>query len=329
MYRKEVYNTVKGFDEEYQDIFQDVDINLKVSALGLKHYCIREKHHIHVDHGTRNEGPDMGEERIKEIQFDSNKISNDWLRTKKPPQFNKELFSFIICGTKDNQFDMLCDSLKTGISHEMMVINNKNNIFDNASDAFNLGSELSVSKYNIFCHQDIVFKEKDILDTIATRIRQIEDSDNRWGVLGVAGAGWIEGRGRIFEHYMDAETRSRGNFQKIQTVDEFICIIKNDNMIKYDSKTIDHWHFYGADICLSALSMGLNNYVINANMAHLSDGSENLKNHFEEYKLQCRRMLAKWVSKFPNITTTTMQYHDGEIVYFGKHKDVFEQMDES
>jgi len=315
MYRKDLYWQVGGLDENYQDIFQDVDMNLQMSSRGFKHYCLREKYHIHVDHGTRNEGPNMGEERIKEIQSDVSRIRKNWLATKKPPVFNESTFSFVVCATKPEEVKGLCNSIDTLVTHEMMLINNRNNIFTNASEALNYGIKLSSSMYNILCHQDVRYSSN-TLEVILSRIDDVEKQEKNWGVLGIAGAGWTDTKQRTFLHFMDSVGKSSGFYKEIQTLDECFSVIKNNKILHYDETILDHWHFYGADICLSAIEKGFRNYVINTKVIHLSNGLDNLNKHFKEYQIQCRRLLSKWKDKFPYITTTTMQYKDNEIIYF-------------
>lgn len=56
MIRKNLFNEVEGFDEMYSDIYQDVDLSLKVSNLGLTNFCIRDRFLVHTAHGTRKKG---------------------------------------------------------------------------------------------------------------------------------------------------------------------------------------------------------------------------------------------------------------------------------
>jgi GT2 family glycosyltransferase len=53
MIKKTIFKEVNGFNEEYKDIFQDVDLNLKVAALGYDNICIRTQSILHVDHSSR------------------------------------------------------------------------------------------------------------------------------------------------------------------------------------------------------------------------------------------------------------------------------------
>jgi len=87
MIRKELFNKVNGFDEGYKDIYQDVDLNLKVAKLGYINFCIREKALIHVDHGTRK--TDATPESYKDAQ----KFHNDWKTNPVPVNLVKPTYS--------------------------------------------------------------------------------------------------------------------------------------------------------------------------------------------------------------------------------------------
>jgi GT2 family glycosyltransferase len=54
MIRKVDFDRVNGFNEEYHDLYQDVDLSLKVERIGKYNFCVRDNFLIHVAHGTRD-----------------------------------------------------------------------------------------------------------------------------------------------------------------------------------------------------------------------------------------------------------------------------------
>jgi hypothetical protein len=53
----------------------------------------------------------------------------------------------------------------------------------------------------------------------------------------------------------------------VQTLDEIVLIIRRSSGLRFDER-LSHFHFYGADICLSAAERGMRSYVIPAFCIH-------------------------------------------------------------
>lgn len=107
-----------------------------------------------------------------------------------------------------------------------------------------------------------------------------------------------------------------GNFKEVQTVDELSLIMRKDSPFRFDSDTFDHFHWYGADICLKAISMGYKNFAIDADCMHLSDGQANLSGgHAEAFINQGIKLFKKWSTTFPYFRTTTAIFMSKERLF--------------
>ena len=308
MIRREYFEKVGGFDEEYIDVFQDVDLNNKISSLGLDNFCIRERALIHVDHGSRKSDstPDSKTDLIKYLKT--------W--TKKGPKRvkNKPKYSILICATKKHQMKKYLESIKSRESYEFLYVNNTKNYMV-SSTALNVLREVSVGEILMYTHQDVYFKSPEPFSRIDKIIGKL---GNNFGVIGPAGVQYNGG------HNMKGVDFSSKDYtfdaMKVHTIDEFCLITKRSNKLEF-GEYLDHFHFYGADICLSAMDRGLRNYVVALDMIHDSGGDGNLKegDGYDRYREQARKLYSKWGKKYKMIGTTTARFSNGYIYYFLGH----------
>ena len=300
MIDKIIFNKVNGFNEEYVDILQDVDLNLKVGSLGYDNYCIREKSLIHIDHSSRK-GDETPESKKDLVTY-----SRDWLN-KGPYKHSKKKrkYSLLIVGTKETEIKKVEKSLVTTDEYEFIVYNNKGN-FSYSPKALNLLSDVSHTKYQFLTHQDIEFKEKEPFKKLDNCIRQLPGS---FGVLGIAGVALINGSITGYNYF---EHRYPQSHFRVDTVDEFAMIIDKDKGLKFDESLIG-FHFYGADICLTSLNKGYNNYCIDINIFHHSGGDGNLTYNnnqgWREFKELGRQLYNIHHIKHPNFSTTTTLFN--------------------
>jgi GT2 family glycosyltransferase len=305
MMRKDIFEKVGGFDEQYKDIFQDVDLNLKVSKLGYDNFCIREKALIHVDHGTRK--GDSTPDSPKDFE----KYKRDWTSKGLYPVKNKKRYSILICATDKIQLQTLVESIKTREEYEIIFINNKSNYFW-ASEALNQLTRVSEGEIIFWMHQDVTFDAYEPFATINGIIKQIGEN---FGILGPAGM-QVGGKGSV--RGVDfSSLKYNFDYMRCQTVDEFCIIGKRSNGLKF-GEYLDHFHFYGGDICLESLEKGLSNFVIKIPITHHSGGDGNLTSGdgYYHYLKQGRKFYRKWKSKYPKISTTTVHFRPSEIFWF-------------
>jgi glycosyltransferase involved in cell wall biosynthesis len=139
--------------------------------------------------------------------------------------------------------------------------------FNSAAIAYNDALEKSSNDLVVFCHQDMILPENWITQ-LQEALSFLAKSDPNWGVLGCYGKtrdgrGWgyvySSGRGIIGKPFVQPTP--------VQTLDEIVLIVRKSSGLRFDP-SLPHFHFYGADICLRAASMGMRNYVISAFCVH-------------------------------------------------------------
>lgn len=87
---------------------------------------------------------------------------------------------------------------------------------------------------------------------------------------------------------------------EIETVDECFFLIKKDYFLKYNFSSEKGFHLYAVEYCLDCLENNLQNYVVPANIWHLSDG----RSLGPDYVIQLKRLIKKKQNKFDLICTT-------------------------
>lgn len=124
-------------------------------------------------------------------------------------------------------------------------------------------------EYVILCHQDVrLIDDRAVLET---RLAALNDVDPDWAVAGNAGG---TGPGRLAIRITDPHGRDRrlGPFPaRVSSLDENFIVVRRSARIGF-SRDLAGFHFYGADICLSADVMGYAAYVIDFHLDHLSPG---------------------------------------------------------
>jgi GT2 family glycosyltransferase len=305
MVRKDLFNKVNGFDERYLDIYQDVDLNLKIKKLGYDNFIIRERYLYHIDHGSRKE------EITKESYADASKFKTDWIDKGRFPVKKPAKFSLLICATNETQLKMLKDSIKTREEYEFIYVNNKSNYMWSA-EALNVLTEVSEGEIIFWMHQDVTF---DAYEPFANVMDIANKAGGHFGIMGPAGI-QVGGKGAVRGVDFSA-IKYTFDYMRVQTLDEFCLIGKRSNNIQFD-ESLDHFHFYGADVCLSCLEKGLSNYVIRMPITHHSGGDVNLKRRggYEAYIKQGKKLYKKWGTKYPAISTTTAHFRNGEAEWY-------------
>ena len=99
----------------------------------------------------------------------------------------------------------------------------------------------------------------------------METTDPKWGVLGCFGV-TIDGTAKGYL-YSNGLGRVLGSPfeqpEQVQTLDEFILIIRKSSGLRFD-ELLPYFHLYGADICMTAASLGRKCYAISAFSIHNS-----------------------------------------------------------
>lgn len=155
----------------------------------------------------------------------------------------------------------------------------------------------------VFCHQDFKLNED-----LGLRLRG-KDRRSVYGVIGThAGSAKLIGRIKQTDGSF-VGTRVRDTYP-VQTLDE-VCLIIHSSLfaagLRFDPDF--RFHFYGADLCLSAFKLGFGVHVLQTRCQHTS---KTVKGDWgsAEYLAAKRLFAAKWASFFP-IKTTTATFDRG------------------
>ncbi|MDO5304198.1 MAG: family 2 glycosyl transferase, partial [bacterium] len=130
------------------------------------------------------------------------------------------------------------------------------------------------------------------------------------GVIGVAGCPITKGKSLILTTIVQGKNRDKvGNglrdVTRVQTVDECFFIEKKSYYKEHRFSKNSGWHLYAVEQCLEAQLKGKNNYVIPANLWHISPGdSENIN-----YVYSGINLIKKYGSEFESINTTVEKWY--------------------
>ncbi|MEO1205621.1 MAG: hypothetical protein AAFV45_04750 [Pseudomonadota bacterium] len=252
---------------------------------------------------------------------------------KKLPSFAKPIAPQTICSrdasapaftiatlvTDTAQYAEMCASFADGgftpDTCEYLVIDNTPNLIDTARsdsavsgstpgqtcayEGLNAALTAARAPYVILCHQDVRLGEDDRA-ALEARITDLHDNHPDWALAGNAG-GIAPGELALRITDPHGENQSVGAFpQRVSSLDENFIVVRRAAQIGF-SRNLTGFHFYGADICLAAETMGWQAYVIDFHLHHLSPGNKNAS--FDIAKAAFR---TKWSHAFrPRYVQTT------------------------
>jgi len=278
--RTDLFKNVDGFDPAYGDIFQDVDLMMKIlNTTGKYNYCNRKAEIIHFDNATRF-FKGFNHERWTKMVQDTNYFKEKNKRTKwrriREPTYDLSIITLVNDMNHYYKFMQTLKQQKGQHNIEIIAIPNFNNMFTSLSKALNCGLNVCNSENVILCHQDLLVPN-DWLNRIRKNIQQLEVDKVDWGVIGPAGITMNH-----IPHYylLDNSMKKMHEHDKFRNevfcLDELCMIIKKSSGLKFDEQ-LDGFHFYGLDLCTSALKKGLRNFAIDAWCCHNSgDGKQNV-----------------------------------------------------
>ncbi len=251
-------------------------------------------------------------------------LDKNWIRQTIKEKYTKKINVLMTIATLSNNERQYKDFLndlskqKTNSKIEILIAPNYANIYKSCSEALNILKFLSNGEFVNLCHQDLRCQPYWI-QNILSHIRQLDSKKSKWGVLGMAGSSISTnppseynalylGDGKSGRSFSNHFRQVYGIRKEVQCVDELALIVRKEDGIWFDEETFDHYHYYGADICLQHLYKGNINYAIDAECIHLSDGQSNLDNHKKEYIDNSIKLYNKWKDKFSCWKTTTANF---------------------
>jgi len=219
---------------------------------------------------------------------------------------------------------------ETDCTFELIPVFNHQNEFKSCSQALNHGMSLANSDYYIITHQDLLCPANWV-KRFKEHFDKFERDNIKLGFIGIAGTGKMgkpptSEYGAIYLSNSSATITGRevtfaammrqqwGAYKEVQCLDECAMACRADLGIRYDEVNFDHYHFYGADICMYALSKGYRNFAVDADCHHLSDGQQNLihEAHQKSFLEHGGRLFKKWRDKIPYFRTTTSSFYGPE-----------------
>jgi hypothetical protein len=171
--------------------------------------------------------------------------------------------------------------------------------FLSASKAYNDALDRSENDLIVFLHQDIILP-KSWLPQLDRALTWLEAHDPNWGVIGCYGETRNDGgRGHVYSSGRGILGTPFERPVPIQTLDEIVLIFRKSSGLRFD-ESLPHFHLYGTDICLRALTMGRTSYAISAFCIHNTTQPLVLPPKFYESWRYIRRT---WENNLPIQTT--------------------------
>ena len=190
-----------------------------------------------------------------------------------------------------------------GVSFELRPVFNLRNEYDSARRAYNEAVRKAKGTYLLFSHPDIRFLSSSALKSIRDQAEALGD----FGVVGVAGAKKKSGTaGEIIAGIVHGPNKEKIGDRRItapeevQTVDECLFLIRREDLLSHPFPDKPGWHLYAVEYCLDSIRRGKTNYIVPAEVWHLSDG----KSLDEKYVAQVDALVKERRNQFDVIYTT-------------------------
>jgi GT2 family glycosyltransferase len=322
--KSNTYWEAGGLNESYHDIFQDVELNVKIRMNGKAIFCDRQALIHHYDNTSRNAFWAKNVEKLKLKHADYANLFGKFNNQLRYTERKTYKFSIVtIVNNIDQYLDLLNDLKQQEYNYEIEIIAipNFDGIFTSAAEALNIGIRVSESDYTILCHQDLRLP-KNWLETLHERIKEIKIEHSDFGVIGIAGS-WVNRYSDDGISYLtnsDTPLKSvHTKYIEVQCLDELCLVVNTKNNILFDANNFTGFHGYGSDLCLSYLETGLKNFAVNAPCTHLSDGFKNLLTNegLQSYLQATFTLFKKWRGRFISFRNTTAAFKSQEnSIYF-------------
>jgi hypothetical protein len=180
----------------------------------------------------------------------------------------------IICVYNNNEklTECLLKSLEgQDATYDLVLVDNTNNRFPNASSALNHGATTATGDFFVFAHQDVEFYSR-------SWVRDVEEFLLGLEPFGWAGVAGVNEQGQLHGFVKNSSSllwTQYGLSVEIQTLDEVILICKRREHETYFDEGVPGWHAYGVDACVTTSLQGLKNYVVSFPLWHNSNRSNN------------------------------------------------------
>ncbi len=167
-----------------------------------------------------------------------------------------------------------------------MLDNCENNKYEPYSSIRRCMSE-TAEPYLIFCHQDLLANQGHGIGQLKKAIEELDELDSSWAVAGNAGVnGKFTTVAKITDRYKTGANKVKLP-QKVHSLDENFLIFNQKNTFTFNQCELRGFHFYGTELCLSAIEKSLNAYVIDFHLEHLGRGA--MEEDFYSLRQQCQQ----------------------------------------
>lgn len=176
--------------------------------------------------------------------------------------------------------------------------------YKNAALAFNDAIEISDNDIMVFLHQDVILPWN-WGERFISNLNEIERKNTSIGVIGCVG---VTKRNRQKGHiYRHSKELYNGDSlpAEVQTIDEMLVCFRKSTGLKFDTK-LPGFYFYGMDVCLKSIDIGLKNYIIDSPCFHQAVNRDYVmpKKYWQAY----RYVLNKWGNCLPIYTNSGAIY---------------------
>ncbi len=180
--------------------------------------------------------------------------------------------------------------------------------YSSAAVAYNSGLDATASDVIIFAHQDVYFPQP-WFNQLQAGIRAIEQTDDKWGVIGVYGVTDTGSHvGHCWSSGLGVDLGAKFSLpQRVASIDELVIILRRSSGLRFD-ENLPGFHLYGTDIVKTSLASGSSAYVIHAPVVHNSNPVKTLSGAYSD---AYRYMQRKWKESLPVPTTVVPVTHFG------------------
>jgi hypothetical protein len=178
-------------------------------------------------------------------------------------------FSFCTLVTNFDQYNAMLKSAEvagfTESDCEFVYCDNSvQNNYD-AYAAINIFLKRAKGEYIIICHQDVLLIDK--REQLEQVVEELEQNQPTWAVAGNAGGVDLTALALRITDFAGPDQRSHQFPQQVHSLDENFLLIKNDARVAV-SANLKGFHFYGADLCIVAETLGYSCWVVDYHLEH-------------------------------------------------------------
>lgn len=208
---------------------------------------------------------------------------------------------------KQEIFSEFVSALKRqeGVDYTLLAIENADNRYTSAREAFNAQLGKIETELVLFLHQDIRFLDEHALRDILAYVEKLGE----FGVAGVAGCPegevWKICSGIVHGQSARPAGQPVQAPVEVQTVDECMFFMRLSQLKAHPFSDLAGWHMYAVEQCMELRRAGLRNYVVPARIWHLSKGGSLDATYIKTLE----RLIARYAGDTEHLNTTVKQWN--------------------